>query len=151
MSKGSRTRLGFTLVELLVVIAIIAILIALLLPAVNAAREAARRNGCLNNERNITLGIANHESATQRFPIVSDAHTVSGNRKDYEPLGIAPLGNIQEYQGGFSWIVKILPYLEETGMSNNIIALSEQYRVGAFVPHIATLGTLSMSSPPTTA
>ena len=92
MSKGSRTRLGFTLVELLVVIAIIAILIALLLPAVNAAREAARRNGCLNNERNISLGCANHESATQRFPIVNDAH--DEGTKDYLQLGIAPLGNI---------------------------------------------------------
>jgi len=40
---------GFTLVELLVVIAIIAILIALLLPAVQAAREAARRAQCQNN------------------------------------------------------------------------------------------------------
>ena len=128
MSKGSRTRLGFTLVELLVVIAIIAILIALLLPAVNAAREAARRNGCLNNERNITLGCANHESATQRLPVASDAHdgSSSGTNKDYQPLGIAPLGNERSTDpvGGFSWIVKILPYLEETGMSNNIIQLS---------------------------
>ena len=132
MSKGSRTRLGFTLVELLVVIAIIAILIALLLPAVNAAREAARRNGCLNNERNISLGCANHESATQRLPIVNDAYELEGTRKNYQKLGIAPLGNDQDYIGGFSWIVKLLPYLEETAMSNNIIQLSDQYRMGAF-------------------
>ena len=44
-----RRKSGFTLVELLVVIAIIAILIALLLPAVQQAREAARRTQCKNN------------------------------------------------------------------------------------------------------
>ena len=44
-------RRGFTLVELLVVIAIIAILVLLLLPAVNSAREAACLTSCKNNLR----------------------------------------------------------------------------------------------------
>jgi prepilin-type N-terminal cleavage/methylation domain-containing protein/prepilin-type processing-associated H-X9-DG protein len=59
---------GFTLIELLVVIAIIAVLIALLLPAVQAAREAARRAQCVNNMKQIGLGLHNYNSTNDVFP-----------------------------------------------------------------------------------
>jgi prepilin-type N-terminal cleavage/methylation domain-containing protein/prepilin-type processing-associated H-X9-DG protein len=59
---------GFTLIELLVVIAIIAVLIALLLPAVQAAREAARRAQCVNNMKQIGLGLHNYHSTYDTFP-----------------------------------------------------------------------------------
>lgn len=70
MSRNARARAnarGFTLVELLVVIAIIALLIAMLLPSLGLAREAAQRVMCLTNLRQMGVAITNYAFDNDEF------------------------------------------------------------------------------------
>jgi competence protein ComGC len=61
-------RRAFTLIELLVIVMVIGGLIALILPAVQAAREASRRAGCITNLRQIGIALHHYESAHGMFP-----------------------------------------------------------------------------------
>lgn len=96
---------GFTLVEMLVVIAIIGVLAGLMLPAVQGAREAARRSTCSNNLSQLAKGMARHESGM--------GHFMSGG---WGPawLGVTNRGSDSGQPGG--WAFSMLPYVEETGL-----------------------------------
>jgi prepilin-type N-terminal cleavage/methylation domain-containing protein/prepilin-type processing-associated H-X9-DG protein len=100
----SRTRPGFTLIEVLVVIAILAVLIALLLPAVQSAREAARRVQCVNNLKQLALAAQNYHSAQGGFPLGGYINWV------YTLPGWTTNGN--------SPMVALLPYFEQTQVYN---------------------------------
>jgi len=107
MTTHKRSRPGFTLVEVLVVIAIIGTLVALLLPAVQAAREAARRTQCKNNLRQIGIAIHNHVNAFSVFP--TGGADIYPKIENYVQSG-RPFGPAKQ---GLGWAYQILPYLEQ--------------------------------------
>jgi prepilin-type N-terminal cleavage/methylation domain-containing protein/prepilin-type processing-associated H-X9-DG protein len=99
-----RTSRGFTLVELLVVITIIGMLVSLLLPAIQAAREAGRRNTCQSNMRQAAFGLIQFAEVKRAFP------------------GYVNVVPKQNYAPGFirtSWVVPILPALERNDLYDN--------------------------------
>jgi prepilin-type N-terminal cleavage/methylation domain-containing protein len=95
-----RPRAGYTVVELIVVIAIVAVLIGFLLPAVQTAREAARRTACTNHVKQIGLAFLTFEESRKRLPFAGDDGPTNPSGPD-----------VGEWDR-VSWTYHILPHLE---------------------------------------
>jgi prepilin-type N-terminal cleavage/methylation domain-containing protein len=104
---------GFTLVEILVVIAIVGTLIGLLLPAVQQARQAAARSQCQSNLRQIGIAMLSYADARRGLPFASGRP---------RPGTVAHLEGAVEtgidYIRPQSWAIAILPYIEEGALAS---------------------------------
>lgn len=117
-------RRGFTLIETLVVIAIMAILIALLLPAVQQARAAARRTQCMNNLRQVAIGLHNYH----------DAHQVL-------PPGSIVVGPAFGVASGWGWGAMLLPFVDQQPLYSEI-----DFNIGTATPANLNLLVTTLST-----
>ena len=113
-SSQRKPRCGFTLVELLVVVAIIGVLVGMLLPAVQQARESARRANCQNNMRQLGLAMHNYHEANRVLPfgVLADL-----NEDD------SPLNSLGSYEA--TWMIPILPYIDQQSLYDTLTPLMQ--------------------------
>ena len=129
-----RRRRALTLVEVLVVIAIVGVLLMFLFPATRTSREAARRNQCMNNFKQLTIALQNHHDTRKALPLASTSPLITDDGiQEFGAVGTAspsaegPTNWTAGQQGdGYSWIVRCLPYMEETALYDKMTSAKDK-------------------------
>ena len=120
--------MGFSLVELLVVLAVILLLAALIIPAVQRAREASRRTLCINNLKQLTLACLEYESTHNCLPPGYIAGTDGVTTVTISPTlklpvwpdaSMSPEFDEWYLSDNWSWHAIILPQLGDPGTGVN--------------------------------
>lgn len=116
-------RRGFSLIEMILVLAIMSALVGMLIPAISSARELARKTSCRNNMRQIGLAMLQHESAMSRFPPGTLGRGVPTRLRfsDHPGYEVDPNAAyyIHDYQNT-SALVHLLPSLSESPLYDRI-------------------------------
>jgi prepilin-type N-terminal cleavage/methylation domain-containing protein/prepilin-type processing-associated H-X9-DG protein len=118
MSTRNAASRGFTLTEMLVVIAIIGVLAAMIVPAVQFARERSRQASCSNNLRQIGVAFTLHATSQQHFPngggfqLEADGTPAAPAMEPWDLTNRYPSPHSNVWAWG--WAYQILPYMEQT-------------------------------------
>ncbi len=147
MSRRS-TRRGVTLIDLVVMLAIVGIMAAIFLPVLQKHRQAAQLQNCSNKMKQLGVALHNHHDVYKKFPPTSHQGNREGIASVWWPapgsaaaageipsLGYTKAAGTQSATAGYSWIVRLMPYMDEAPIYNLITQASGKFQADAFTPY----------------
>lgn len=105
----SRRPRGFSLLELVIVLAVAAVMLSILIPGIRRAREMAHRTACSNNLKQIALALSNYHDVHDVFPPGYVSRNVT-----------AAMPADRETGPGFAWGALLLPFVDQRPLYRTI-------------------------------